>query len=318
MQKQAITGHGAALFTMLVWGTTSIATKVLLRSFEPVEILFFRFLLGLLMLTLVYPHRLRGTTRRQELLLAVTGFCGLTLYYLLESTSLLHTQASNVGVLVTVSPMFTALLNWRFCGGEKPGLGFVLGFGAAIAGIACISFNGSVALQLSPVGDLLAIAAAFIWAVYSLLTRRVSEMGYNMIQTTRRTFLYGVLFLIPALFLLPGSWDYQRFAQPVNLGSMLYLGLFASAVCFLTWNTAVKIIGPVRSNVYVYAMPVITVAASVLVLHEQITPLAGVGMALTLVGLLLSGWKPRGSGAGEEAEPEPQAEDAKSETPPQP
>lgn len=47
MKQTKSAGHLAALFTILVWGTTFISTKVLLADFQPVEILFFRFVLGL-------------------------------------------------------------------------------------------------------------------------------------------------------------------------------------------------------------------------------------------------------------------------------
>lgn len=62
MTDQTTTGHLLALLTILIWGTTFISTKVLLVTFQPVEILFFRFLLGLLALFLVYPRRLKGRT----------------------------------------------------------------------------------------------------------------------------------------------------------------------------------------------------------------------------------------------------------------
>ena len=64
MSKKA-TGHLAALVTILIWGTTFISTKVLLVDFEPIEILFFRFILGFLALLIVYPHRMKGTTKQQ-------------------------------------------------------------------------------------------------------------------------------------------------------------------------------------------------------------------------------------------------------------
>ena len=59
MRQTAWAGHGAALLTILIWGTTFISTKVLLTSFQPVEILFLRFVLGFLALCLIYPRRLR-------------------------------------------------------------------------------------------------------------------------------------------------------------------------------------------------------------------------------------------------------------------
>ena len=154
-------------------------------------------------------------------------------------------------------------------------------------GIALISFNGSK-LELNPVGDLLALLAALVWACYSILTRKIGSFGYNTILTTRRVFFYGILFMIPALFLFDFYWDIARFAKPVYLFNIIYLGLGASALCFVTWNFAVKLLGAVKTSVYIYMVPVITVVTSVLILHEQITVTAGAGTVLTLAGLFLS------------------------------
>ena len=60
MDKKTTAGHITALITTLIWGTTFISTKILLTDFTPIEILFFRFLLGLLVLIAVYPKRLRN------------------------------------------------------------------------------------------------------------------------------------------------------------------------------------------------------------------------------------------------------------------
>ena len=94
MNKYTRRGHLAALLTVLIWGTTFIATKVLLESFQPVEILFFRFLLGYAALWIVFPHPLRRTTAQQEWIFAGAGLCGICLYYLLENIALTYTMAS--------------------------------------------------------------------------------------------------------------------------------------------------------------------------------------------------------------------------------
>lgn len=82
MQKRKSTiGHITALITILIWGTTFISTKVLLEDFAPVEILFFRFCIGFVALMVAYPHYLRLTSHKQELLFAGAGLCGVTLYF---------------------------------------------------------------------------------------------------------------------------------------------------------------------------------------------------------------------------------------------
>ena len=288
MENKASRGHLAALLTILIWGTTFISTKVLLVDFQPVEILFFRFVLGLLALLIVCPRRLTGTTLRQEIVFGTAGLCGVCLYYLMENIALTYTMASNVGVIISAAPFFTAILSHLLLKKEeKLGAAFFVGFLIAMAGIALISFNGS-ALQLNPTGDLLALLAAFLWACYSILTRRISGYGYNTILTTRRIFFYGIMFMVPALFLFDFRLELDRFANPVYLLNILFLGLGASALCFVTWNFAVRLLGAVKTSVYIYLVPVITVAASVVILREPFTWMTGAGTVLTLAGLLLS------------------------------
>ena len=288
MEQNKATGHLSALLTILIWGTTFISTKVLLVDFQPVEILFFRFVMGLLALLVVYPHRMKGTTGKQELTFVFAGLCGVCLYYLLENIALTYTMASNVGVIISVAPFFTAILSHLFLKkDEKLRVNFFIGFVVAMAGIALISFNGT-RLQLSPAGDLLALLAAFLWTCYSILTRKISSFGFNTILTTRRVFFYGILFMVPALFLFDFKLGLSRFANMAYLLNILFLGLGASALCFVTWNFAVKLLGAVRTSIYIYLVPVITVAASVLILHEPFTWMTGMGTVLTLAGLLLS------------------------------
>lgn len=288
MDKKTTAGHITALITILIWGTTFISTKILLADFKPIEILFFRFLLGLLVLIAVYPKRLRIKDKKQEFTFAVAGLCGICLYYLLENIALTYTMASNVGVIISAAPFFTAVLSHVFLRTEeKLKAQFFIGFIVAMTGICLISFSSSE-MKLNPIGDILAIVAAFLWAVYSLLIRKNSGYGYNTIQTTRRIFTYGILFMLPFLFIFDFNLNVQKFAKPEYALNFIYLGLGASALCFVTWNHAVKVLGAVKTSVYIYIVPVITVATSVIVLKEEITWLAGIGIGLTLIGLFLS------------------------------
>lgn len=283
-----LSGHLAALLTIFIWGTTFISTKILLTDFKPIEILFFRFLIGLFILILAYPKRLRKTTKKQELTFALAGFCGVTLYYLLENIALTYSMASNIGVIISIAPFFTAILSHFILKEAALNRNFIIGFVAAMLGIMLISFNGSSNFKLNPLGDILALLAALVWAVYSILTKRISDYGYNTIQVTRRTFMYGVAFMLLTLIPLGFELDLGRFSNPLYLGNILFLGLGASALCFVTWNMAVKILGAVKTSIYIYIVPVVTVVTSIIVLHEQITAMAFIGTGLTLIGLFLS------------------------------
>lgn len=281
-------GHFAAFLTIIIWGTTFISTKILLADFQPVEILFFRFVMGFLVLLIIYPRRLKEVNLKQEITFAAAGLCGICLYYLLENIALTYTMASNVGVIISIAPFFTAILAHLFMKSEeKLRINFFIGFTVAMAGIILISFNGSK-LALNLMGDFMAIIAAFVWACYSILTRKISSFGYPVILATRRTFFYGILFMIPALFFFDFQIGLSRFANMTYLLNILYLGLGASALCFVTWNFAVKILGAVKTSIYIYMVPVITTITSVLILKEPVTWISAIGTLLAVVGLFLS------------------------------
>ena len=125
------------------------------------------------------------------------------------------------------------------------------------------------------------------------MTRIIAGYGHNVIQSTRRTFGYGLLFMLPTLAVFDARLDLSRFGQPVYLFNILFLGLGASALCFVTWGFAVKVLGAVKTSVYIYVVPVVTVFTSMVVLHEPITAMAALGIVFTLAGLLISERRPR-------------------------
>ena len=114
MEKQILKGNYSALLTVLIWGTTFVSTKVLLESFLPIEILFFRFVLGFLALLVISPHFLKVDSLKRELVYAAAGLTGVCLYYLFENIALTYTLAANVSVMVSIAPFFTAILTRLF------------------------------------------------------------------------------------------------------------------------------------------------------------------------------------------------------------
>lgn len=96
--------------------------------------------------------------------------------------------------------------------------------------------------------------------------------------------IWGITFISTMDFHL----ELAQFTSAVNIGNILFLGFGASALCFVTWSTAAGLLGAARTSVYIYLVPVVTVAASALVLREPLTPVLIIGAMLTLIGLWLS------------------------------
>lgn len=286
-KEHQVTGHIAASVTCLIWGTTFVSTKVLLRDFGPVDLLFSRFLIGYLTLWLMCPKKLK-TEKGQEIFFVGAGLCGVCLYYLFENIALTYTQASNVSVIVSTAPLFVTIMAHYFLKEEKLQKYFFLGFACAIAGIMLISFGGGESISVNLIGDLLCVAGSFVWGAYSILIKKISGFGYNVIQTTRRVFFYGLIFMIPILIGFGAKFHSSAYTKPLNLANLLYLGIGACAVCFVTWNYAVEILGAIKTSAYIYAIPVITIVMSVIIPHEKVTPFMLGGTALTILGLVIS------------------------------
>ena len=286
--NERIRGHALACMTILIWGTTFISTKVLLRDFTPLQILFTRFMIGYLALWAVCPKLTKIRRKKEELYFLAAGLCGVTLYSLMENIALTYTQASNVGIIVAVSPFFTIFFGIWLLKQRRPGVRFFIGFLIAMTGILCISLEGSQRLQLNPKGDLLALGAAAVWALYSTITKKISSFGYTTIPMTRRIFFYGLLCMLPVILFSGMKLPAVEQLTMVNIANILFLGLGASALCFVSWNSAVRILGTVQTSVYIYAVPVVTTLASVWILKETVTVIGIAGIVMILSGLLMS------------------------------
>lgn len=281
-------GHLSALAAIMVWGTTFVAIKGLLGGFTPTEIWFFRSGIAYLALLALQPRFIKVSSLREELLFFAAGVCGVTLFALLQNTALVYTLASNVGVLLAVAPFFTALISHYLLKDEDLPPRFFLGITLAIIGVILLTFNGKFILKINPLGDLLAILAALAWAVYSVLIKKIGARNYPPVMTTRRVVFYGWVALFPILPWLDFRIGLERFAELPVVLNFLFLGVGASGLCFVAWNFAVSALGAVKTSVYVYLTPVVSVAASAVVLHEPVTLLALVGIGLILLGLYLS------------------------------
>lgn len=281
-------GHAAAFTTIFIWGTTFTSSKILLSEFTPLELLLFRFIIGFLVLCIVCPRRLTLHDKKQEFIFALAGLCGVTIHYLTENIAVQYSQASTVGIIKSVSPLFVALLSSFVLKKSKLTASFFAGFMVVIAGIILVSTNGKAAFVLNPRGDFFALFSAFMWAVYSLIIQKIAGYGYSTALVTRRVFFYGLLFMLPMILPFGFQLGLERFARPELLFNLLFLGIGASALTFFSWNTAVRILGPVTTSMYIYVVPLITVAASFVILRESIGYQTVLGIALILLGLFVS------------------------------
>lgn len=283
-----IMGHLAGIITVSMWGYSFVSSKVLLdNGLGPVEIYVLRFLLAYLVVLCLNHKKLTSQSLRDEALFAVCGLCAGSLYFIAENTALEYTLTTNVSLLTSMSPLVTALLVALVYKTEKLGIGTWVGSAIAIMGVGCVVFNSSSSLEVRPLGDFLSLAAAFSWAVYSLILRRLNA-GYDVWFITRKTFFYGLITAIPFLIFERDTVNLlEAIQRPEVYGNLLFLGLGASTAAYVLWALTVRQVGAVKANNYMYLQSIITLLVSAIVLGEKITLLGCVGILLILGGLWL-------------------------------
>lgn len=281
--------HLMALLTVSIWGTTFVSTKVLLGyGLTPAEILFYRFLLAYVAIWFFAPKVLQARNGRDELLFLAAGLCGGSLYFVTENTALGITLASNVSLILSTTPILTALVWLLFNRTERLKSNLAYGSLMALCGVALVVFNGSFILRINPLGDMLTLTAALMWAFYCLILKRLQRENYPILFVTRKVFFYGIVTLVPVLLVDPPAWNMGVVFSPLVLGNLLFLGLVASMLCYIMWNTAVARLGAIRATSYIYVVPLITLVTSWVVLDERITWVALAGSALILCGVYVA------------------------------
>lgn len=288
MNKSKLLGHLFAIITVVVWGSCFVLTKNLLVDYTPIQIIPLRMGLAYLTLWALRP-KLMKLHWKDELLFIIIGITGGSFYFFLQNTALDHTYAANVSILVGMSPLLTVVLAALFSRrGEKLGKKVYLGAVFAVVGVVLVVLNGQLSFHLSPTGDLLALAAALMWAVYSILIKPYTEK-YDNFLVTRRVFLWAFLTSIPLCLFTDGLPTLTPlFTQPNVLVSWLFLGVMGNAVCFAIWNIAFKALGVVVTNNYLYASPFVTVFAGWLLLREPISLMSIIGAVLITVGVIFA------------------------------
>ncbi len=197
MEFRLSKGHFLGLFCAVVWGATFISTKVLLEYLASSNPLFsISSRLYRTVVPLFFRIALRSMAAKPSCYLLLPASWGLSFTFLMENVALQHTTASNVGVLVSLAPLFTAAVSKL----ENPkltlSLQFFVGAVLSFVGVLLIVFGDNMSLVINPLGDTLALGAAFVWALYSIVLNKLSVYKAPILVSTRTIFGYGLIFIV--------------------------------------------------------------------------------------------------------------------------
>lgn len=256
--------------TVLFWGTSFAAVKSTLAYFEPMTVMWFRWLIAAIVFLPFWrripkPERRAGDGR----LLGLAALFIPCLYFGFEAYALRFTTSSQAGVITAILPLIVAVGAWILLA-EKPGWQQFVALAISLVGVAVLSTQGS-AQEAAPdpmLGNLLELAAMFAAAGSTLTVKHLSTRYDPWFITGMQT-IVGAVFFAPFAFASGTSgWA----SAPASVwAAVAYLGVFCSLVAFGLYNTALKLMPAGRAALAINLIPAVAVLAGWLALGESLS-----------------------------------------------
>jgi len=270
-----------ALFVACVWGTTYLVNSDVMAVVSPIQLMVLRFSLAFVTLWMIRPKW--QMDRDTEIKVIFIAFFANLLYFTMTNYSIKYTFVANASILGSTSPLFVALLLLVFMR-VVPSKGQAFGYIIAFIGVILIVLNGSLSMGVMPMGDFMALMAGFAWAGYGFLMEKYKPK-YDSFVLSRKLMFYGLLMSIPFLIIEGAPWNIDGLSTLPCIAELLYLGILASAICYVLWNYCTAKIGAVKTGLFVYVIPVATLVFGAIFTGETITLMGLAGFILVIVGL---------------------------------
>lgn len=279
-----------ALFAVIVWGASFIATKVVLLDISPIAVVWLRFAMGVIILgiTVSWQGQFMLLGKSEWGYFALLGFLGITFHQWLQSNGLQTSEAGTTAWIVSTTPVFMALLGWMILK-ERIGWIKITGIILAFAGVLLVVSKGDLASvsvgKFGAPGDKLILVSAVNWAVFSVLSRRgLKSHSASLMMFYVMTF--GWLFTSILFFSSTGLGELAELTDKGWLG-ILFLGVFCSGLAYIAWYDALQALSAAQTGVFLYIEPLVAVVVAFFILSEAITPISMMGGGVILFGVWL-------------------------------
>ena len=286
----------ALISTVVFWGGTFAAGRLIAQDVSPFTAAFLRFLIASICLILLVLRRQKqwpDISKKDILPLALLGLTGIALYNGFFFMGLKRIEASRASLIVATAPVIITILSALIYHEKLTFLkvtGILLSFSGASLVIARGNWqaflNGSIGL-----GELYIGVCVIRWAIYTIvgknLLKRISPIVAVMYSS-----LFGMLFLMPFALFEGLVFQIQK-TSLLNWLGIGYLGVFGTVLGFVWYYRGVKVIGPIRASIFINFVPVSAILISWLFLNEVITSSLIFGGLFVLTGVLLTNYRPK-------------------------
>ncbi len=278
----------ALILPVILWGSSFVATKIVLESFTTISYMFVRFagasfFFGLLLLF----QRTKALDVKTHGQLALLALFQPVLYFLFETTGLQLTSASSASMIIAGVPAAASLMASIFLQerlNKREWTGIVLSV-AGVLLLALFDDNPQYAESSLP-GNALVFLAVISAAAYMILARRLTTK-ISVMNITAYQFFYGGLFFLPLFLFQFDTMDWQAI-EPISTAALGFLILFSTVIAFLSYNYALSQIKTSHAAVFINGIPLVTVVAAGIVLGEQLGHLQLLGGLVIIAGVTIT------------------------------
>lgn len=272
------------LLVAVVWGASYLAAKGITTTHTVVAVLVLRFALVLPVLAVAGHRKLRALPPDQW---RGAGLLGLVLsgIFLLETYGVVHTSATNAGLIISLTMIFTPLAEAAVTR-TRPPSAFVAAAGLSVAGVVLLTQGGG--LSAPSLGDLLMLLAAFARTVHVLAMARIKavrsadSLSLTTVQLGSAVAVFTVLAAVPGTGASP--WSVAVGFGPREWAGLVFLSVFCTLFAFFVQMWAVRRTSPSRVSLLLGTEPLWAAAAGIAIAGERLGGLGLLGAALVLAG----------------------------------
>ena len=272
----------AILVALLLWAAAFAGIRAGLESYGPGEVALLRFgTASLVLLGYALATRMRLPDRRDVPVIAVAGLLGISIYHLSLNFGEITVTAGAAALLISASPVFTALLSRTFLGERLTAWGWA-GILISFFGVALISFGEGGDLGFEP-GALLIVVAAVAASLYMIVGKRPLRR-YTALEFTTYAIWLGT---VPMLYFTPGLIEQLPKATTEATVAVVFLGVFPGAISYVLWSHALSRMPASVLATFLYFQPVNAALIAWVWLAEVPSVLAIIGGLISLGGVVV-------------------------------
>ncbi|MEK5482549.1 DMT family transporter [Viridibacillus sp. FSL R5-0888] len=283
------------LLATILWGGNFVIGSAVANDLPPFTLAFLRWCTAFIVfLPIAYVALKRDFKEilKHWRIVFILGFTGVASFNTLVYIALHYTTSINASLMNMLTLVVIYILSFIFLK-ERLTKNQLIGTAISFIGVLCIISNGSVETLRHfsfNKGDIIVIAAVVLWSIYSLLVKQYAKQLPGN-STFLVSIFVGIIMLLPFFLYESVQTTTVIHWSGTAFFAIIYTGIFASIIAFISWNTGVVRIGANKAGLYLNFIPVFASIFAVLFIGESLTLSQVIGGLCVIAGVYCSGRK---------------------------